>query len=786
MSIDAELLLQPDVEICPVRNLAPQMRANIDAGDEDYALTRGHSRSPSRIVDRESADLLGAFRTPTRIVDAVLSFAARWGVDAESTLEESYPLLYQLYQSKMLVPADSADARPTDSELRTGSVIEGFRLLRCIQILDDNEVFLARNIAGQYAAVKFYRKLDERIAHALEHEAAVLRQVPNKCAPEFLHLTRQNSGIALITEWVFGSEATIAAAVLRGRHEARCEGQLLSLSIDIVRTFAEVHESGVLHGDVHPRNVLVEPNGAVRLIDFGMAQFVDQVDEKIQRGGVAFFYDPQFAEAQRHRKEAALTAAGEQYSVAALLYLLWTGVYYLDWSLERDALFRQVAEEPPVSFEKHSTPPWPALEDVLHRALDKHPEQRYESMSAFAEHLRLLMPEAQARDQNATVRRKERARENELLERMLQRYSLGGDALSNGLLEAPLASLNYGAGGVAYALFRIAQRRCDARLLALADVWTQKALALSTDPKAFYNSDLEIDPETVGDASLFHSVTGLQCLRALVSTALGDISGANYAIQSFVDLSRRSCDRPDLTLGKASLLLGCAELLETIPVEWVIDSVLVRTRGEEIANELEVILKSDSISTSTRITLLGIAHGWGGLIFALLRWARATGTQPDPVTLSKLDELAMLAEPHAGGVRWPVHNSTSTTSFMEGWCNGTAGHVMLFALAHSSFPEKTFGELAERAATCAWSVESRIGTLCCGLGGIGYAFLAVHRLVGSRIWLDRARTAARRAAADSSKYFMRDALYKGAVGVALLAEHLKQPEISAMPLFEPQ
>lgn len=61
MSIDTELLLPPDVEIFSVRDLAPEIRANIDAGDEDYALTRGRSRSPSRIVDRESADLLGGF-----------------------------------------------------------------------------------------------------------------------------------------------------------------------------------------------------------------------------------------------------------------------------------------------------------------------------------------------------------------------------------------------------------------------------------------------------------------------------------------------------------------------------------------------------------------------------------------------------------------------------------------------------------------------------------------------------------------------------------------------------
>jgi serine/threonine-protein kinase len=110
---------------------------------------------------------------------------------------------------------------------------------------------------------------------------------------------------------------------------------------------------------------------------------------------------------------------------------------------------------------------------------------------------------------------------------------------------------------------------------------------------------------------------------------------------------------------------------------------------------------------------------------------------------------------------------------------------MLFALAHQLLKESNFGELAERAAISACSSPSSLGTLCCGQGGIGYAMLSVFRLTGADVWLQRARTAVRRAAADRSKHFLRDALYQGAVGVALLTEDLQDPDGAAMPLFEP-
>ncbi|MGI8990602.1 MAG: lanthionine synthetase LanC family protein [Bryobacteraceae bacterium] len=785
MSIDGELVMPPEVDIFSVRELAPDVRANIDAADEDYAVTRRRSREPSRIVDKDSADLLAMFRAPARIVDAVLSFAGSRGLDAEATLEHAYPLLHHLYHARVLVPPGDKGAAPLQRELGVGSVVEGFRLLRSVQALEDNEVFLGRSAAGQYAAVKFYAKADERTTSALEHEAGMSRRIQHKCVPEVYSLARTDSGIALVTEWVFGLDSTNAAATLRQRATLN-QRPLLALCSDIATAFAGVHESGVLHGDVHPKNVLVEGGGTVRLIDFGLAQPIEKTGDSGPRGGVAFYFDPEFAEGQLSHKQAILSAAGEQYSVASLLYQLWTGAYYMDWSLEREALLRQIVEVDPAAFETRNVPAWPALEAVLGRALHKRPDLRFPSMRAFADALSGLLPEADARDRNAAFRHKERAKEKELLDRTLQRLALGGPALRDGLADAPLSSINYGAAGVAYSIYNIARRRADPKLLALADVWIQRAFASSPRENAFYRPEIEIDRDKVGEVSLFHSMSGLYCVRALISIAMGDLNGANTAIQSFVGRSRGPCKSLDLTLGKASLLIGCAELVEAMPVPWFVNIDLVRSRGDELAEELRAPIKSQRLATSTKVTMLGIAHGWAGVIFSLLRWARANGGNVDAALMGALDELAELAEPHGAGLRWPLHNSTNASpSYMEGWCNGTAGYTMLFALAHDMLRTTRYGDLAERAAIGAWGAETRLGTLCCGLGGIGYALLAAYRLTGSELWLERARMTTRRAAADSSKNFLRDSLYKGAVGVALLAEDLKYPDSAAMPLFEP-
>jgi serine/threonine protein kinase len=785
VSITGELVMPAEVEIFPVRELAPDVRANIDADDEDYAITRRRSRAPSRIVNRDSADLLGLFRTPARIVDAVLSFAGSRGLDAEAILEHAYPLLHYLYESKVLIPSQEGVTSPQVRGLKAGASVEGFYLLRPVQVLEDNEVFLGRNACGEFAAIKYYPEAGDKTRRAIYREADMMRRAGSERLPRVYYAGPVGEGIALATEWIFGVDAINAAAALRQRGSLN-RSSLLTLCVDIAKALAEVHESGILHGDIHPKNVLVEGRGSVRLIDFGLSRAVEESSDAGPRGGVPFYFDPQFAAAQRDHRAVALTPAAEQYSVASLLYQLWTGVFYIDWSLERDGLLRQIIEVDPASFESRGVPAWPALESIFRRALEKQPGDRFPSMRALAQVLSQLLPEAEARDKAAVLLHKEHAREKSLLDQALNRYAVDGAALRNGLADSPLSSVNYGAGGIAYFIYSLARRRGDPGLLALADIWIQRAFKWSSLQEAFFRTDLEIDKERVGEVSLFHSSSGLYCVRALISYAMGDLSGANSAMTSFLAKSRGVCTSPDLTLGKASLLIGCTELIEAMPVPWGVDLEAVRERGDELATELAAFVASDRVATSRALTTLGIAHGWAGIIFAVMRWTRASEKKVTATVVQALDELVTLAEPHGAGIRWPVHNGTvHAATYMDGWCNGAAGHSMLFALAHEVLGVGVYADLAERAAMGAWASDMRLGTLCCGLGGIGYASLAAYRVTGSKLWCERAHVAARRAAADSSRSFLRDSLYKGAVGVARLAEDLKNPGSASMPFFEP-
>ena len=183
---------------------------------------------------------------------------------------------------------------------------------------------------------------------------------------------------------------------------------------------------------------------------------------------------------------------------------------------------------------------------------------------------------------------------------------------------------------------------------------------------------------------------------------------------------------------------------------------------------------------------LGMAHGWCGHAFATLRFCR-TFDRPHPNGLRRrLEELLAVAEPWGRGLRWPWSSSGNNAETMPGWCNGSAGFVQLFALVHRVTGDSRFLEAAIGAAWNAWEGGSSNGSLCCGEAGRAYALLSLsRRLGGDPLWLSRARALGERAAVSIlANEEQRLSLFKGRLGVALLAAELENPEAAASPFWK--
>ncbi len=150
------------------------------------------------------------------------------------------------------------------------------------------------------------------------------------------------------------------------------EAQVLEWAMQISDVLAYLHDKGLIYRDVKPSNIMVEQDGGIKLVDFGIAKVFTPTQRGTQIG------TPGYAPPEQYQGLA--TPQSDIYALAATLHHLLTG--------------RDPTEEPPFSF-----PPVrdlkPQISDRTHAALQKalamKPEDRYATMAEFRAALRPLI-----------------------------------------------------------------------------------------------------------------------------------------------------------------------------------------------------------------------------------------------------------------------------------------------------------------------------------------------------------------------------------------------------------
>jgi hypothetical protein len=788
MRATTKLVLPGDVALAPVANLPLELSHRVSQEAGDFYVTRPRTRSGSIVVDAQTAVLLEHFRAPSTVIDAVAAFCHANDLDPMRTLDDAFATLTDLVAARVLVPAESGLAQPIASSFPVGQSVEDVEILELIHLLDDTEVYRGRRADGTIVALKIVgANIRPNTTMTIHHEANVLSRLDGKVTPRLLTGGRFDGRSFIVTTWHSGVDLYRAAMEAHALAGPGRTDALLKIAEQLLRSYAHIHSQGVLHGDVHPRNILVDESDGITVLDFGLA--VMPVAGAVGlHGGIDLFQAPEIAKANLASAETpAPTIASELYSIGALLYFLLTGGHTHSFSLQKDVMLNQLVSEPPLPFSHHGADSFDCLESCINRALEKEPADRFSSIDEMLQSFLQALEHGRAASPSPWLSHSFADDPSQmLLDDVLDRFRVPGRLYTEGL-EAPTASITYGAAGIAHFLLRVARSRDDETLLAAADQWLTRAASAIPTSAAFWNVERGIVPEILGQSSLFHHACGIHCVQALVAHARGDDAAQQRAVEAYIVASGR-CDQIDVAFGRSGLLIGCVMLLAIAPPHLECDSLLAL--GQKLLKNIWTQLdRQPPLTENGTLTTLGAAHGWCGYLFATMRWCEASGSAVPTQLTGRLEQLAALGQPSGRGMYWPrkVPDIASNAILSASWCNGAAGYVHLWTaackLAGSDFE---FERLARKAA---WhSYEGTFdapGDLCCGLAGRAYALLQLYRFTGEPAWLERAKVLAKHAAASPGIPPNRlNSLFHGDIGTALLAADLAAPEFACMPFFE--
>jgi eukaryotic-like serine/threonine-protein kinase len=165
----------------------------------------------------------------------------------------------------------------------------------------------------------------------------------------------------------------------------------LSLFQDICAAVAYAHANLIVHRDLKPSNILVDRDGRIRLLDFGIAMLIDDSDQRGATGGLLTL---DYAAPEQLTGDG-VTVATDVHALGLILHELLTGA--TPWGPDRGAmsvLVRRIVEDdiPPPSRAAQPAP-WAIapgqlegdLDAIVQRALRKAPGDRYASVADMAD-----------------------------------------------------------------------------------------------------------------------------------------------------------------------------------------------------------------------------------------------------------------------------------------------------------------------------------------------------------------------------------------------------------------
>ncbi len=211
---------------------------------------------------------------------------------------------------------------------------------------------------------------DADIMERFKNEVRLARRITHKNVCRIYEFSRTDGTAYISMEFVEGE--SLRRVVARFRTLSLRTG--LNVARQMCAGLREAHAQGIVHRDLKPENVMLDHAGNVKVMDFGMARWIQaSAGHTGSLVGTPSYMAPEQAEGKPVDHRADI------YALGLILYEIFTGTVAFRGDTPVEIAMKQVRENPtpPRALDSTLAPP---VEKIILRCLEKSPAQRFQSV----------------------------------------------------------------------------------------------------------------------------------------------------------------------------------------------------------------------------------------------------------------------------------------------------------------------------------------------------------------------------------------------------------------------
>jgi eukaryotic-like serine/threonine-protein kinase len=246
-----------------------------------------------------------------------------------------------------------------------------------------HDSLLERNVALKVLHQQYNE--DEEFVERFKREARSVAQLQHPNIVTVIDRGEEDGRQYIVFEFIDG-ENLKELVVRKGRLDVRTA---LEIALEIARGLSFAHESGLVHRDVKPQNVLLNGDGGAKVTDFGIARSLE-VERSMTQTGTVLGTSNYIAPEQAGGKP--VDAHTDVYSLGIVLYEMLTGELPFPGDNFVAVAMKHIQEPSPSVLDTRGDVPLRVAE-MIDRALEKDPERRFPTMDAFADEIEANLDE---------------------------------------------------------------------------------------------------------------------------------------------------------------------------------------------------------------------------------------------------------------------------------------------------------------------------------------------------------------------------------------------------------